>query len=52
MAREAFLALGYTIEDTGADIYGHPPCEGFHSRHETILAYGRIERALSSWRSL
>ncbi|MCR8827884.1 hypothetical protein [Pseudosulfitobacter koreensis] len=51
-AREAFLALGYDIEDTGADIYGHPPCDGFHSRHEAIHAFGRIESVLRSWRSL
>lgn len=50
-AREAFFALGYVIENTGADTYGYPPCDGHHSRHETILAFARVEAALRRWRS-
>ncbi len=50
-AHEAFLALGYTIEDTHADTYGHQFCDGHHSRHEAIQAYARIEGALRRWRS-
>ncbi|GGH41455.1 hypothetical protein [Cribrihabitans marinus] len=51
-AHEAFLALGYTVENTGADTYGHQVCDGHHSRHEAIQAYARIEGALRSWRSV
>ncbi|MGR3443839.1 MAG: hypothetical protein ACU0DP_10385 [Thalassococcus profundi] len=51
-AHEAFLALGYTIEDTRADTYGHQFCDGHHSKHEAIQAYARIEGALRRWRSL
>lgn len=50
-AHEAFLALGYTIEDTRADTYGHQFCDGHHSKHEVIQAYARIEAALRRWRS-
>ncbi|WP_372802960.1 hypothetical protein [Paracoccus seriniphilus] len=50
-ARQAFLALGYTIENTGADLYHHATCDGRHSRHETIKAYARIEAALRRWPS-
>lgn len=50
-AHEAFLALGYTIEDTRADTYGHQFCDGHHSRHEIIQAYARIEDSLRLWRS-
>ena len=50
-AHEAFLALGYTFEDTRADTYGHQLCDGHHSRHEVIQAYARIENALRLWRS-
>ena len=50
-AHEAFLALGYTIEDTGADTYGHQFCDGHHSKHEAIRAYARIENAMRRWRS-
>jgi len=50
-ANEAFLALGYVIEDTRADTYGHQLCDGNHSRHEAIQAYARIEGALRRWRS-
>ncbi|WP_422072009.1 hypothetical protein [Tranquillimonas rosea] len=50
-ARDAFHALGYGIENTGADTYGHQFCDGHHSRHETIQAYARIEIALRVWRS-
>lgn len=51
MARDAFLALGYVIENTGADTYGYPLCDGHHSRHEAIQAFARIEAALRRWRS-
>ncbi|WP_143071507.1 hypothetical protein [Tranquillimonas rosea] len=47
-AHRAFLALGYTIEDTRADIYGHQHCDGHHSRHEALRAYGRIESAIKA----
>lgn len=50
-AQEAFLALGYTIEDTRADTYGHQFCDGHHSRHEAMQAYARIEDALRLWQS-
>ncbi|WP_026757728.1 hypothetical protein [Sediminimonas qiaohouensis] len=50
-AHEAFLALGYEIENTGADTYGHQFCDGHHSRHEALQACARIEGALGSWRS-
>ena len=50
-AHEAFLALGYKIEDTCAYTYGHQYCDGHHSRHEAIQAYARIEGALRRWRS-
>ncbi|WP_101068855.1 hypothetical protein [Roseovarius salinarum] len=50
-AHEAFLALGYEIENTGADTYGHQFCDGYHSRHEALQACARIEGALGSWRS-
>ena len=48
---EAFLALGYAIEDAGADVYGYPVCDGNHSRHEVLRAFGRIEAALNKWRA-
>jgi hypothetical protein len=51
-AHEAFLALGYEIADTGAEIFAHPLCDGKHSRHEAMQAYARIEGALRSSRSL
>ena len=50
-AHKAFLSLSYTIEDTRADTYGHPFCDGHHSKHEAIQAYARIENALRLWRS-
>ncbi|PKQ12259.1 MAG: hypothetical protein CVT70_10360 [Alphaproteobacteria bacterium HGW-Alphaproteobacteria-1] len=50
-AHEAFLALGYTIEDTRADTYGHQLCDGHHSRQEAIRGYARIENAVLRWRS-
>ncbi|WP_043769230.1 hypothetical protein, partial [Roseivivax isoporae] len=50
-AHQAFLALGYTIEDTRADTYGHQFCNGYHSKHEAMQAYARIEGALRRWRS-
>ncbi len=50
-ARNAFLALNYTIKNTGADTaYGFPLCDGHHSRHEALLAYARIEAALRKQR--
>ncbi|WP_127902576.1 hypothetical protein [Solirhodobacter olei] len=45
-ARDAFLALGYTIENTHTDTYEYPLCNGNHSSHETLAAYDRIEKAL------
>ncbi|WP_375176064.1 hypothetical protein [Pseudooceanicola sp.] len=48
-AYDAFRALGYEIEDTGADIYAHEICDGKHSRHEALKAFGRIQAALRSW---
>lgn len=50
-AYDAFRALGYGINDTGADIYGHDFCHGHHSKHDALRAYGRIEDALRRWRS-
>ncbi|TNF13012.1 MAG: hypothetical protein EP320_10565 [Rhodobacteraceae bacterium] len=47
-AGEVFVALGYVIEDTGAEIYAHPPCEAQHSRHAVLRAYARIEAALAT----
>lgn len=48
---EAFLALGYAIEDAGADVYGYPICDGNHSRHDALQAYARIESTLDRFRS-
>ncbi|MAJ76639.1 hypothetical protein [Sulfitobacter sp. TMED3] len=50
-AHEAFLALGYTIADTGADTYAHPSCFGHHSKHDVLRAYGRIEAAVRASRA-
>lgn len=50
-ARQAFLALGYSVENTGADTYGMPLCDGHHSEHEAIQAFARIEGALRRWQS-
>lgn len=44
---EAFVALGYSIEDTGGDTYRCPSCNGQHSSHENLMAYARIEGILS-----
>ncbi len=49
-AREAFLALGYEIEHTGADTYGLPFCNGRHSHHEALQACARIDGAFCDWR--
>ena len=49
-AREAFLALGYVIEHTGADTYVLPFCNGRHSHHQALQARARIEAALRDWR--
>lgn len=49
MARDAFLALGYVIENTGADTYGYPLCDGHNPRHGAIQAFERIETALRRW---
>ena len=49
--REALRALGFTIEDTGADICGQHFCDGHHSRHRAIQAQARIECALRRRRS-
>lgn len=48
-AREAFLALGYEIEHTGADTYSLLLCNGHLSHHELLQAYARIEAALCDW---
>ena len=48
---EAFLALGYAIEDAGADVYGYPICDGNHSRHDALRSYARIESTLDRFRS-
>ncbi len=50
-AHEAFLALGYRIEDTGTDTYAHPSCFGHHSKHDALRAYGRIEAAVKASRA-
>lgn len=47
---EAFLALGYRIQDMSKDTYRCPTCYGHHSRHEVLLAFARVERALRIWR--
>ena len=49
-AREAFLALGYTMQDMGKETYRCPACYGHHSKHEILTAYGRIECVLRLWR--
>lgn len=49
-ALEAFLALGYKIQDMGSDTYCCPACHGHHSKHETLAAYARIEKAVRAWR--
>ena len=51
-AHEAFLALGYRIEDTRADTYGHQFCDGHHFKHDALNAYGRIEAAIKAWQAL
>ena len=51
-AHEAFLALGYTIEDTRADTYGHQFCDGHHSKHDALRAYSRIEAAIKALQAL
>jgi len=48
-AIDAFMALGYEIDDTGADTYAHQNCDGRHSQHEVLQAYDRIEGALEKW---
>ena len=50
-AREAFLAFGYEINDTGADIYALQFCNGNHSKHEALQAFGRTEAALKDCRA-
>jgi hypothetical protein len=47
LAEEAFLSLGYEIQDTGEDIYPVDPCNQVHSKHDSIHAYARIEAALA-----
>ncbi len=49
-AEEAFLALSYDIEHTGADAYLLPSCNGKHSQHEVLQAYERIETAMQTSR--
>lgn len=48
---EVFLALGYDIKDTGGDSYRCQSCFGYHSNHETMMSYVRIETTLHSWRT-
>lgn len=48
---EAFLALGYMIQETGGDKYRCPSCYGHHSKHEALKAFARIESAIRAWRS-
>jgi hypothetical protein len=50
LALEAFLALGYQIQETGGDSYQCPSCYGYHSRHEALKAYERIESGRQVWR--
>ncbi|MHA6264870.1 hypothetical protein ACXYMO_16860 [Arenibacterium sp. CAU 1754] len=45
-AREAFVALGYQILDTGGTLISCPCCDGGHSQHEILIAYARIEAAV------
>ncbi|MFG6584356.1 hypothetical protein [Sulfitobacter sp. 1A12779] len=50
IAVEAFLALGYSIQEPSGDSYRCPSCFGHHSKHEAIQAYARIQSALRRWR--
>ena len=50
MVFEAFLALGYNVQETGGDMYQCPSCSGHHSKHEKLTAYARIESALHARR--
>jgi hypothetical protein len=45
-AREAFLALGYQIQDLGGALIPCACCDGGHSAHAALVAYTRIEAAL------
>lgn len=45
-AREAFVAIGYQILDTGEVLIPCPCCDGGHSQHEVLVAYARIDTAL------
>ncbi|AFO90421.1 hypothetical protein D1822_03430 [Phaeobacter inhibens] len=47
-AREAFLALGYQIQDLGGALIPCACCDGGHSAHAALVAYTRIEAALSA----
>ncbi|WP_174860532.1 hypothetical protein [Sulfitobacter maritimus] len=51
IALEAFLALGYSVQDASGDSYRCPSCFGHHSKHEAIKAFARIESALRAQRS-
>ncbi|MBK0329539.1 hypothetical protein I5535_19950 [Rhodobacteraceae bacterium F11138] len=51
IALEAFLALGYSIQEARGDSYRCPSCFGHHSKHEAIKAFARIESALRAQRS-
>jgi len=46
IALEAFLALGYSIQEASGDSYRCPACFGHHSKHEAVKAFARIESAL------
>jgi hypothetical protein len=47
-AKEAFLALGYQILDTGSALIPCACCDERHSHHEALIAYARIEVALQA----
>ena len=47
-AHAAFVAIGYEVEHSGADVYAYQACNGRHSQHETLQAYSRIQVALRS----
>ena len=51
-AQEGGLALGYTIQVPRAVTFGHQVCNGYHSGHQALRAYARIEGAMRRWRPL
>lgn len=46
-AKKAFEALGYTINDTGADTYAIEETMSGLSQHEVLKAYARVDAALN-----